>query len=133
MNTFSNRLKQAMDERNMTQAELSALTGIGKPSISQYLSGKNEPKHDNIKKIADALQVNESFLDGTEEVMDEEVKDFDKNLPVEEAAKIMGKSKQFVRVGLQRGLLPFGSAVKLSSRWTYYISPPRFYEYVGQK
>lgn len=41
--SFSERLKQAMVERNMTQAELSALTGIGKSSISQYVSGKNEP------------------------------------------------------------------------------------------
>ncbi|MDD4000377.1 MAG: hypothetical protein PHX62_05755 [Bacilli bacterium] len=63
--------------------------------------------------------------------MDDTTKDFDKNLPIEEAAKIMGKSKQFVRVGLQRGILPFGTAVKLSSRWTYYISPPKFYDYVG--
>lgn len=133
MKSFSNRLKHAMDEKKMTQSELSALTGIGKPSISQYLSGKNEPKQDNIRKMAEALQVNEAWLDGSDEVMDEQSKDFDKNLPVEEAAKIMGKSRQFVRVGLQRGLLPFGSAVKLSSKWTYYISPPRFYEYVGQK
>lgn len=131
--TFAKRLKKVLDEKNMTQAELSALSGIGKPSISQYLSGKNEPKPDNIKKLAEALQVNESFLDGSEEFMDDESKEFDKNLPIEEAAKIMGKSKQFVRVGLQRGILPFGSAVKLSSRWTYYISPPKFYEYVGHQ
>lgn len=131
--TFAQRLKIALDENNMTQAELSALSGIGKPSISQYCSGKNEPKPDNIKKLAEALQVNESFLDGSEEFMDNKSKEFDKNIPIEEAAKIMGKSKQFVRVGLQRGIFPFGSAVKLSSRWTYYISPPKFYEYVGQQ
>lgn len=131
--SFANRLKHAMDEKNMTQAELSALSGIGKPSISQYLSGKNEPKQHNIKKLAEALQVSESFLDGTEEFIEQDPRNYDKNLPVEVAAKIMGKSKQFVRVGLQRGLFPFGSAVKLSSRWTYYISPQKFYEYVGQK
>jgi len=50
---------------------------------------------------------------------------------VTEAAKILGKSKQFVRVGLQRGILPFGSAVKLSSKWTYYISEVKLFEYVG--
>jgi hypothetical protein len=54
------------------------------------------------------------------------------NISVKEAAGIMGKSQQFVRVGLQRGLLPFGTAVKLSSIWTYYISPKLFYEYVGE-
>ena len=56
-----------------------------------------------------------------------------KSLSVAEAASIMGKSQQFVRIGLQRGLLPFGTAVKLSSIWTYYISPQKFYEYVGEK
>lgn len=54
-----------------------------------------------------------------------------KHLSVIAAAEIMGKSQQFVRVGLQRGLLPFGTAVKMSSMWTYYISPKRFCEYVG--
>lgn len=54
-----------------------------------------------------------------------------KSLSIKTAAEIMGKSEQFVRVGLQRGILPFGNAVKLSTRWTYYISPARFYEYVG--
>lgn len=55
-----------------------------------------------------------------------------KSLSIHEAAEIMGKSDQFLRIGLQRGILPFGSAVKLSTKWTYYISPSRFYEYVGK-
>jgi len=56
------------------------------------------------------------------------------NIKVKEAAEIMGKCQQFVRVGLQRGLLPFGTAVKLSnsSKFNYYISPKLFYEYVGK-
>lgn len=55
-----------------------------------------------------------------------------KCMSVGEAALIMGKSKQFIRIGLQRGLLPFGTAVKMSSKWTYYISPQKFFEYVGR-
>ena len=54
-----------------------------------------------------------------------------KNVPVKDAAELLGMSQQFVRVGLQRGILPFGSAVKLSTRWTYYVSPTRLYEYAG--
>jgi hypothetical protein len=38
----------------------------------------------------------------------------------------MGKSPQFVRIGLQRGILPFGKAVKQSSIWTYHIHPNCF-------
>lgn len=55
-----------------------------------------------------------------------------KQISVKEAAKIMGKSEQFVRIGLQRGLLPFGNAIKMSSIYTYYISPKLFEEYVGK-
>lgn len=53
-------------------------------------------------------------------------------ITVKQAAEIMGKCQQFIRVGLQRGLLPFGTAVKVSTRWNYYISPKLFYEYVGK-
>lgn len=54
-----------------------------------------------------------------------------KSLSVSDAARLMGKSNQFVRLGLQKGLLPFGTAVKTSSKYTYYISPKLFFEYVG--
>lgn len=54
-----------------------------------------------------------------------------KCLTVAEAARLMGKSKQFIRIGLQRGAFPFGSAVKTSSKWSYYINPRKFYEYIG--
>lgn len=52
------------------------------------------------------------------------------NIKVSEAAKIIGKSEQFVRIGLQRNILPFGFAVQLSSKWTYHISPKLLAEYV---
>lgn len=44
-------------------------------------------------------------------------------LTTREAAAIMGCSPQFVRVGLQQGILAIGDAVKMSSVWTYNISP----------
>lgn len=51
---------------------------------------------------------------------------------VKEAAKLMGKSQQFVRVGLQRGIFPFGYAIKMSSKWTYHISEAKLREYLGE-
>ncbi len=57
-----------------------------------------------------------------------------KNMPIAEAAKIMGVSQQFIRIGLQLGKLPFGTAVKIGGyRYTYYISPQKFAEYIGTK
>lgn len=53
------------------------------------------------------------------------------NISVEEAARMIGKSHQFVRVGLQRGLLPFGTAIKMSTQYSYHISPKLLKEYIG--
>ncbi len=52
-------------------------------------------------------------------------------MKVKEAAKLLGKSEQFVRIGLQRGILPFGYAVKMSTKWTYHISEAKIYDYLG--
>ena len=54
-------------------------------------------------------------------------------ITIKEAAKLMNKSPQFIRVGLQTGKLPFGSAVKVKNRWNYVIYPNIFYQYVGRK
>ena len=54
-------------------------------------------------------------------------------ITIKQAAEIMQKGQQFVRIGLQRGNLPFGTAVKIKQRWNYYISPKLFYEYVGEQ
>ena len=46
--------------------------------------------------------------------------------------RCMGKSDQFVRIGLQRGLLPFRNAVPgTGACWNYYINPTKFRDYVG--
>lgn len=50
---------------------------------------------------------------------------------VKDAAALLGKSEQFVRCGLQHGILPFGYAVKMSSRYTYHISKAKLEEYLG--
>jgi transcriptional regulator with XRE-family HTH domain len=44
---FAEQMKLAMQKKNITQSELSSMTGISKSGISQYLSGKksSEGKH----------------------------------------------------------------------------------------
>ena len=54
-------------------------------------------------------------------------------MKVKEAAKRLGKSEQFVRIGLQRGILPIGVAIKTSSRWNYHISKKKLIEYIGEE
>lgn len=53
-------------------------------------------------------------------------------MKVKEAARKLQKSEQFIRLGLQRQQLPFGTAVKVSSkRWNYHISDKLFKDYFG--
>ena len=49
-----------------------------------------------------------------------------------EAAVILNVSPQFVRVAMQQGKLPIGTAIKMSSQWTYHISPKLLEEYCGK-
>lgn len=54
------------------------------------------------------------------------------NMKVSECARIMGKSDQFVRLGIQRKEFPFGTAVKVSgNRYNYHIAPKAFWDYMG--
>ena len=70
MDSTANRINQALHLRNMRQADLVNLTGIGKSSISTYISGEYEPKQKNIYKIAKALDVSEAWLMGLDVPME---------------------------------------------------------------
>lgn len=49
-----------------------------------------------------------------------------------EAAEILNVSPQFIRIAMQQGKLPIGTAVKMSSIWTYHISQKLLEEYSGK-
>lgn len=49
-----------------------------------------------------------------------------------EAATILNVSPQFVRIAMQQGKLQIGTAVKMSSIWTYHISEKLLAEYSGK-
>ena len=70
MATTAERLREALDLRGMRQSDLAAATGIGKSSISTYLSGDYLPKQRNIYKMASALDVNEAWLMGLDVPME---------------------------------------------------------------
>ena len=53
-----------------------------------------------------------------------------RRVTVKEASELLGVSRQYVRIGLQTGRLPFGSAVKTSDRWTYHISAEALRKYM---
>ena len=61
---FIERLNSILQKRNLSQADLSKMTGIRSSSISDWLNGKYEPKQDKISTIAEALNVSPVWLIG---------------------------------------------------------------------
>jgi len=56
----------------------------------------------------------------------------EKNVPVTEAAKLLGVSPMFVRIALREGKAPFGFAVRITGeQYTYHISPHKLKQYLG--
>lgn len=55
------------------------------------------------------------------------------NITPQIAGKIMGTSAQFIRLGLQQGRLPIGTAVQMNSQWSYHISLKLLKEYIGEE
>lgn len=62
--TFSQRLRNGLDIRQMTQSELSKLSHISKSSISRYLKGDWEGKQSAVYALSNALNVTEAWLMG---------------------------------------------------------------------
>ncbi len=73
MAVFAERLKEAMERMSLKQVDVIRMSEpigekygikIGKSHISQYLSGKTEPRTDIIKVLAETLEVNQLWLQG---------------------------------------------------------------------
>jgi transcriptional regulator with XRE-family HTH domain len=64
ISTTHERLREAMNTTGKKQVDLVRATGIDKGSISNYLSGRYEPKQEAIYKLAIALNVSEMWLWG---------------------------------------------------------------------
>lgn len=61
---LKDRLRKALQVRDMKPIELSEKTKIPKSAISQYMSGYTNPKQDRIHLICKALNINEAWLLG---------------------------------------------------------------------
>ena len=85
---FRFRLKQVMEERDISASELSRLSGVGKSDISNYLNGKYMPKQDKVFLLANALGVNPGWLmTGVEQRTESE----ESEAPITDEARILAK------------------------------------------
>ena len=61
---FPKRLKEARDMRELTQTELGAKASLPSTSIAHFEAGKRKPSFDNLRKLAEALEVTTDYLLG---------------------------------------------------------------------
>lgn len=67
MDIFKTRLRTALANRNITQAQLAAYAKIDKGSVSGYLSGRCLPSSNRLERIAKVLNVSSSWLLGMDD------------------------------------------------------------------
>lgn len=70
MFTFAERLEKALDIRNMKPAELAKALNIADATISNYRSGKYEPKQKRLEQISNILNVSIPWLMGADVPME---------------------------------------------------------------
>lgn len=61
---FGSRLKQIREEKGISQIDMAKLFSIANTTISQWESGKRNPDHDTLIKIADYFKVSVDWLLG---------------------------------------------------------------------
>jgi len=61
---FNENLRTFRENKNFSQKEIAEKLGVAKSTYSLYESGNREPSVENIKKIADALDVSVDELFG---------------------------------------------------------------------
>lgn len=64
---FTDRLKLAMDQKEISQSDLAKATRITQSSISDWIRGKYLPKQDKVDLLSKALSVSPAYLMGWEE------------------------------------------------------------------
>jgi transcriptional regulator with XRE-family HTH domain len=69
-NLFGERLREARRTRGLEQQKLAELVGLPPSSISHFESGSRKPSFDNLRALAQKLDVTTDYLLGRVEHMD---------------------------------------------------------------
>lgn len=132
--SFGEKLKEAMHELNINQAQVVGLIGKSKGSVSMYLSGQVVPPTNVQEEIALALGLASDYFEQDEERERKLIKNAGaiSTISVADVASLMHMGVSTIRLGLQQGVFPWGYAVKTSeNRWSYFINAKRFADIEG--
>ena len=63
-----NRLKECREKSGLSQKTVAASLKVAAPSVSNWESGKTNPTHENLEKLADLYGVSIDYLLGRDEI-----------------------------------------------------------------
>lgn len=103
---LKDRLREALEKREIRAIDLSRQTGVPKGAISYYLLGKSTPKADRLFIICKALGVSEAWMLGYDVPMDRTPMQKKNDDIVEVIAKMRVDEDFYNLVGLLTKLSP---------------------------
>lgn len=106
---FSEKLKQAMQQLGVNQAQVVGMTGKSKGSISMYLNDKTVPSEQVQSDIAVSLGLAPDYFEQEENPVifkPSKCEDGIQTLTLHEVAKLMHKHTNTIALGLQQGVFP---------------------------
>lgn len=117
--SIASNLRNELDRAGLSVASVAAEIGAEPSSVRKYLSGKIRPSDRVLARLARCLGCNAN------ELRYGRPRRRDGKLTTDDVARATGIDPLSLRIGLQRGLWPFGTAYKRpgSSRYTYIYYP----------
>ena len=88
--TVRNRIREALQIRNMKQVELAEKTGIPKGTINNWLNNRYQPKQVALLKLAKVLNVSELWLAGYDTPMERS----EDRIKADELAQLISKIRK---------------------------------------
>lgn len=104
------RIQELLDYYNISQSDFSRRTGLTRSTVSLYVSGKREPRQENLLAIAQAYNVDPAWLMGMDVPMVSERKQEDVPESAESILseiKIMLDNNKFVKSTDEKRLIEY--------------------------
>lgn len=122
-------LRREMDEQGMSVVNVAAQIGAEASSVRKYLSGKIRPSDRVLARLAGCLETT------PEELKYGRPRRASGKLTTDDVARATGIDPLSLRIGLQRGIWPFGTAYKRagSSQFTYEYDPAAVLRWIADR
>lgn len=127
--SIASNLRNELDRAGLSVASVAAEIGAEPSSVRKYLSGKIRPSERVLERLARCLGCDAN------ELRYGRPRRRDGKLTTDDVARATGIDPLSLRIGLQRGLWPFGTAYKRpgSTQYTYEYDPAAVLKWMADR